>query len=123
MPLPSSWVDSLFARLSVRYGAAWLRMWEGIDIAAVKADWAKELGEFATTPDAIAYGLDHLPTERPPNVSQFRVLCRQAVIRPVYQALPAPDVIDKPKVDAIVEDLRRRFVGGKRRRIEQEGAQ
>jgi len=45
--LPEAWVDSLFARLAARYGAAWLRMWDGIPLDAVKADWAAELAGFA----------------------------------------------------------------------------
>lgn len=73
--LPSSWVDSLFARLAVRYGAEWLAKWKGIDMAAVKTDWATELGGYAANPKAIAHALEHLP-DRPPTVSQFLALCR-----------------------------------------------
>ena len=43
MALPSSWVDHLFARLTVRYGAAFLRQWPDTDLAVVKADWADVL--------------------------------------------------------------------------------
>lgn len=77
MQNPSSvrWVDRLHERLAVRYGSAWLRMWDGVPIEAVKADWQNELGEiFARNPKAIAHALDHLP-EFPPNVEKFKALC------------------------------------------------
>ena len=95
--LPSSWVDSLFARLAVRYGSAWMGMWNGVDIAAVKRDWAEELAGFADAPDAIKHALANLP-DRPPNVQQFRALC---INRPrTEKALPAP-----PADPAVVEKV------------------
>lgn len=89
MQLPDSWVDSLFARLQVRYGDAWTRKWEGVDIAAVKVDWAEELGGFANAPDAIKYGLAHLPRDWPPTAGQFAALCLRRP-DPMVPALPAP---------------------------------
>ncbi len=69
------WVDRLHERLAVRYGSAWLRMWDGVPVEAVKADWQRELAEiFARNPKAIAHALDHLP-EFPPNVEKFKALC------------------------------------------------
>jgi len=75
MLLPASWVDALFARLTVRYGAAFMRQYADIDATAVKADWADVLGVFANRPDAIRHGLEHLPADKPPTVGQFRLLC------------------------------------------------
>lgn len=75
MSLPSGWIDSIFARLSVRYGAAWARMYEGLDVSAVKADWAQELACYASDPEPIKYALEHLPTDWPPTVGQFKALC------------------------------------------------
>lgn len=87
LTLPHDWVDSLFARLQVRYGAGWNRMWEGIDIAIVKADWAEELGGFSVNPDAIKRALGNLPADWPPTVAQFKALC-----------IGSPgDVYEKPK--------------------------
>ena len=63
MLLPSAWVDSLFERLSVRYGEAFLRQYAGLDMAKVKADWAQCLGLFADRPDAIQHGLASLDVE------------------------------------------------------------
>ena len=86
MQLPDSWVKSLFARLQVRYGSAWNRMWDGVDMDAVMADWADELGGFANNPDAIKRALANLPPDRPPTLGQFRAIC-----------IGAPgDVHDKP---------------------------
>lgn len=87
MQLPDSWVESLFARFAVRYGAAWIRQWEGVDIAAVKADWAEQLG--GTSSGSIKHALEHLPVDKPPTVGQFQALCRNAP-RAAPPALPAP---------------------------------
>jgi hypothetical protein len=77
--LPAPWVDRIFAKLAVRYGEAFMRQYGGLDIAAVKADWAEELDGFDG--EAIGYGLRFLPSERPPNVLQFRDQCRRAPAR------------------------------------------
>lgn len=87
--LPDAWVDSLFARMAVRYGSSWSAKWEGLDMAAVRADWAAELAGFAGWPEAISYGLQYIPADRPPTVTQFRELCRGAPARrPVLSAVP-----------------------------------
>jgi hypothetical protein len=85
--LPSDWVDGIFGKLAVRYGAAFTRQWDGIDPALVKADWAEVLSGF--TADDIAYALAHLPSDRAPNSSQFRDICRLAP-RNGFASLPAP---------------------------------
>lgn len=86
MSLPASWVDALFDRLSIRYGSAWVSLWNGIDASLVKADWAAELAGFGG--EAIKHALDHLPPDRPPTVGQFRALCLN---RPdATKALPPP---------------------------------
>lgn len=89
VPLPSQrWIERLFARLAVRYGVAWTRMWAGIDPEAVKADWASVLGAlYDRNPQALSYGLDHLPDDKPPSATAFLRLC-----------LPAPDAT--PRLDA-----------------------
>lgn len=83
MSLPAPWVDKIFAKLTLAYGRDFLGRWEGLDINAVKSDWAHELAGFQQQPDAIAYGLQHLP-EKCPNVFEFRAMCR----RSPAQALP-----------------------------------
>lgn len=85
--LPESWVDHLFGRLTVRYGAAFLRQWPETDLDLVKADWRTVLARLSG--EAIAYGLENLPADRAPNAMQFRALCNA---RPAADqlALPAP---------------------------------
>lgn len=95
MSLPAAWVDSLMARLAVRYGAAFMRQYEGIDVSLVRADWADVLGGFCGRPDAIRYALDHLPPDRPVTALQFRAICNAAPDTTL--ALPAPDVPAQPE--------------------------
>lgn len=110
MPLPDSWVESLFARFAVRYGAAWMRQWDGVDIAAVKADWAEQLD--GQTSGAIKHALECLPVDRPPTAGQFLLLCRNAPTA-APPALPAPDLSpeQRAKVSAMLADLRKRLTG------------
>lgn len=91
MSLPASWVDRVFMKLTVAYGHRFLSQYSGIDMDLVKADWAEELGGFQQSPTAIQHALSILPSDNPPNVFQFRDLCRKA---PQYapKALPAPPV-------------------------------
>lgn len=87
MSMPRSWVDALFVRLSTRYGAAFMRQYEGADPESVKDDWQFVLSR--CTPEMIRYGLEYLPADKPPNVSQFAMICNRAPTVEV-QALPGP---------------------------------
>jgi len=89
MSLPVSWVNALFDRLAVTYGAAFGRMWEGMDIDAVKAHWAEELSHYQQQPKAIKHALSLLPADKPPTVLQFRDLCRRCP-EDMPPRLPAP---------------------------------
>jgi hypothetical protein len=78
MDTSQPWVERLFFRLQVRYGARWSRMWEDIDPLAIKADWEECLGNlYLRHPEALVYGLEHLP-ENPPTSDQFRAICLRA---------------------------------------------
>lgn len=102
MSLPPKYVDRIFARLLIRYGAAWIRMWEGIDEQAVKADWAHVLDglpEFR-----LRYGLDHLSADRPPTAPQFRALCNGCA-DPVAPRLRGP-AADPARVAELVAEAR-----------------
>jgi len=102
-PLPARAVDRIFARLLVRYGAAWIRLWDGLDMAFVKEDWSRELAGMDF--DAIAYALDNLPDDKPPpTATAFRKL---AINRPAYYrpALPEPRA-DRARVAAILSNLK-----------------
>ena len=75
MQMRSDWIDALFDRLAVRYGALFTRQYDGIDLAAVKADWAGMLGGLSGA--ALRYGLANL-APLPPNAIQFRDICLRA---------------------------------------------
>lgn len=103
MALELRWVDRIHTRLMVRYGAAWLNLWNGVDEQLVKADWARELDGMSEA--AISYVLNTLPHDRPPaTASQFRAL---AAHRPQYvtPALPSPKA-DPQRVASIIGGLR-----------------
>lgn len=91
---PSRFVEQVFARMLVRYGAQWIRMWEGVEPEAVKADWARELAH--ATPEGIRYALDHLPPDRPPNVTQFKALMLNRPQK-AYAELPRPPATPEEK--------------------------
>lgn len=81
MSLPAPWVDRIFDKLTLTYGQAFLRRWQDIDLNAVKSDWAHEMAGFAQQPNAIAYGLQNLPADKPPTVLEFRALCRRSPVQ------------------------------------------
>jgi hypothetical protein len=89
MGLDAKWVERLHTRLAVRYGSRWTGMWEGIDPALVRADWADVLD--GLTAESIGYALEHLPSEFPPTAQAFRALCMRAPAKAAAQ-LPAPAV-------------------------------
>lgn len=113
-PLPPEWVDRIFTKLSLTYGRAFMSQYEGLDPAAVKADWGVELAGFQRLPDALRYGLQNLPADRVPNVLQFRALCRRAPAPEVKQ-LPTPqmDEAARAKVRAMLSELRAKMTNGK----------
>lgn len=86
--LPESWVDSIFKKLTVRYGQQFLGRWAGVDMSDVKADWAEQLGGFIARPDCIAWALDRLPLDKSPTAAQFRELANSK-----------PEHDEKPKLD------------------------
>jgi hypothetical protein len=88
MSLPNAWVEALFARLAVRYGRSWLSHWEGVEMSAVKADWADQLAHYRSDSASIRYALDNLDPVKPPSVLQFRELCRRAPVVAIPQLLP-----------------------------------
>lgn len=89
MSLPISWVDKIFERLTVRYGDRFLNRWKGIDMDAVRCDWADTLAGFENWPEAISFTLGHIDDEKPPTASMFRSLAMKAP-KPERLALPEP---------------------------------
>lgn len=92
MSLPEAWVSRIFEKCTLLYGQSFLRRWADIDMEAVKADWAHELGGFAQQPEAIKWALQNLPADKPPTVLEFRALCRKV---PAEQ----PKQIEGPPAD------------------------
>lgn len=109
-PLPVEWIDRIFTKLSLTYGRAFMAQYEGLEPAAVKADWAHELAGFQRSPEALRYALQNLPADRPPNVLQFRAMCRR-MPPPAVKALPAPQMDEeaKAKVRCMLQELRSRM--------------
>lgn len=81
-------IELIFGKLQVRYGAAWLRQWDGVDMNLVKSDWGSELMGFANNLEPLRYALRHLP-DRCPNVNQFRAIANGCPL-PEFKQLPAP---------------------------------
>lgn len=69
-------VELVLARLEVRYGVLWARMWEHVPPEAVKADWMQEIGSMPAY--AVHYALRYLPADRPPNATAFKAICVRA---------------------------------------------
>jgi hypothetical protein len=104
------WVDRLFSRLAVRYGAAWLRQWEGLEIEAVKADWMRVLGLIAErNPRAIGHVLDNSLPEFPPTAHGFLRLCQAIPASDGALALPAPREKVAPEVLDRIKALQQRM--------------
>jgi hypothetical protein len=106
MPLQTSWVYHLFAKLTVRYGQAFTRQYADADPTMVKADWAEVLD--GTSGEALSYALRYLPNN-PPNAMQFRDLCRAA---PTQDAPKLPPPVTRPdpaRVRAALERMRQRL--------------
>lgn len=106
MSLPNDWVDAIFARLTVAYGDRFLAQWPGQSPDIVKAHWGSVLT--GVTSGGIAYALQHLTPDYPPNAMQFDRLCRS---RPssgdgARKALAGPPV-DPAKVRRAMEAAQR----------------
>jgi len=104
MSLPSAWVDRLFAKLTVTYGQRFLGLYAGLDLTAVKDDWAAELSGYDKNPDALRHALENLPADRPPNVLEFRQLCRNVPVK-ASPALTHAAPADPAKVAAAMSRM------------------
>ena len=100
MALPISWVDRIFDRMTVRYGDRFLNRWKGIDMEAVRNDWASVLAGFENWPEAFVFAFDNLDDEKPPTATMFRSIALKAP-KPERIALPEP----KPDPARIAAEL------------------
>lgn len=89
MSLPITWVDRIFNRLTVRYGVRFLNHWKGVDIDAVRHDWANVLAGFENWPEAFLFAFEHMDDEKPPTAAMFRSMAMKAP-KPERLALPEP---------------------------------
>lgn len=96
-------IEAIFTKLAVRYGAAWLRQWDGVDMDLVKADWADELAGFQENLEPLRYALRNLP-ERCPNVAQFRALANACPL-PEFKQLPAPKADERVVAEEMAKQL------------------
>jgi hypothetical protein len=104
--LPASWVDALLNRLTVRYGAAFMRHYTSANVSFddLRADWAQVLG--TCTAGQIAFGLASLDPDRAPNAAQFRALCK-AMPGVDLPALPAPNPSGLRRMAEVLAPLKR----------------
>ena len=73
--IPFSWVEKLFANMSMIYGNRMESMWKGMDSAQVLQFWHMKLEEM--TPEEFTRGVKALDRhEYPPTLPQFIKLCR-----------------------------------------------
>lgn len=90
--LPEAWIDRLFERFSLMYGADWSAKWAGIPLEKVKASWAEDLA-FASG-EQVRKALAHCRTNNkfPPSCPEFAGLCKAFAPSPggFLSALPAP---------------------------------
>jgi len=78
-PLPLDWTKAIFKRLRGVYGQALMANTWGDDLAETFEVWAEELAGFREHPEAIKYALHNLPRDFPPNLLQFKDLCRDGM--------------------------------------------
>ena len=98
-PLPASWVEQIFRKLTVVYGRDFLSRYEGVSMPDVMADWGYELGGFQANSDAIKHALEHLPPNKAPTVLEFRDICKQAPVK-TQIGLPPPKMSDEERRQA-----------------------
>ena len=84
-------IEIIFKKMALTYGKAFMDQYRDVHIQEVMQNWAKELAGFR--PHEISYGLECLP-DKPPNVIQFRAVCRMAP-PPIVKMLAAS--IDKER--------------------------
>lgn len=94
--LPDAWVRKIWDTMRSTYGAAFDRQWEcpvgttpEAHVQNLMAVWGRGLAQLQQNPQAIAYGLDNLPEDFPPNLLQFRAICNRRP-DPKLPALEAP---------------------------------
>ena len=87
-PLPMAWIEKLFEKMLVTYGNKFLDEYRGLDLQAVKINWANGLGKL--TREEIARGVNSLNEHSwPPMLPQFIKLCKVQInpLSAYYEAI------------------------------------
>lgn len=103
MSASAEFIEALFHRLTLRYGRAFLARWEAVPVDEVKADWRRELVNYAERPEAIEYALALMDPVEPPTAARFRELCASAPA-PAFQAA------SEPKEPQRAAEIRRKYL-------------
>lgn len=77
-PVPLSWVESLFNRMSGMYGKKFADMWQGSDIDTVKALWAEEMGKLSGEELKRGYGA-LMTRDWPPSLPEYVKMCKPSI--------------------------------------------
>lgn len=88
--LPKDWIHRIFTRFKIVYGPALMAGTWGDELEEVVIGWAEELAGFREHPEAIKYALQNLPKDYPPNLLQFKEICRDGMkhMNNSYTSLP-----------------------------------
>jgi hypothetical protein len=81
-------VQALFSRFAVRYGKLWTSRLNDDNIDLITRDWAIGLAGFSF--DAIKWGLENLPDDRPPLLGEFKAVCARVPTAPPPPRIAAP---------------------------------
>lgn len=108
MALHPELVAVVFTKLTLTYGRRFADTYNGQHVDVIRGHWAWELD--GTPEYALHYALENLPADHPPNVLQFKALCRQAR-EPMRAALPPPRAMRmgprvRQQLQACLESLR-----------------
>jgi hypothetical protein len=101
--LKDEWIAAIFDKCRIRWGNQWTAKFGGgseedvkLEIGAHMSEWAEVLADLS--PEQIRHGIERLDDEAPkfpPNVMEFKQLCRQqqSTSDPIHcqhKALPQP---------------------------------
>lgn len=81
-------IEKILSKLALTYGIRFNDVYAGMDAGMVRRNWAKELGDVSR--EGIDYAFENLPEKFPPNVLEFRKLCRSRRTEAELLALPPP---------------------------------
>jgi len=77
-----NWIQKIFTEFKLIYGPGMISSMLGTDereMMNVMQGWAEKLAYFKDHPTAIKYALENLPKDYPPNLLQFRDICREGI--------------------------------------------